>query len=713
MRKTVNFRVSLFIAVGIILGIFSFYELLFGDFYFVLVSAVMLLACGTVFAFLHSKAYRVFAVILVFLLLGFGVAQLSYNNLTPDEAFGERVELRGRVAYYCDGSDGFYRFYLEDCTDADGRNYRGRTKIGVFYDGDISVGDNVSVTGELYSVYPIQAENKTYLLRDRIRYEMLSATVTSVSAGKMNVGESVRAYIRRTVQDYMPICSEIGYSLLTGDRSYLPSNVEYYFTQAGIIHLLAVSGLHVGFIVALLCFAFKRFRLRPVVEWALVTVPLIFYAYVCNFTPSVVRAVIMVCCGYCARTAYGRYDLLTSLSWAVAVILVLSPFSLFDVGFQLSALSVFGIAALYSQADRFLRRRRIPSFARYIVNSLTLSASCSLSTVFTVAVNFGKIPTLGVLVNLVAIPIVTFAFVVGLVGLLPWVFHYVLYSADMVLTGLYSLSVAVGELPFSSVTAFATALCVIVAPIWCFIAGGYVNLGKIGKVIAHSLCFAAMAACVCASFVKYAPNNQAYVCYGYDDCIVTVTSTDGDMVIVGEFNDAYAAAEASDYARKYKVKSCVLYFTDYKSCKLSNLQMFLDCLPIDKAYVLDSSYNAQADEFMKDNGITVVRQAKNTVSGGVITTRSLYNGVLAGVTVTCGELDVALIYGDSAFAADLVSVVDYADVYALADADYVESEAAHTTLSRYQTSRVHNYGANKYGNFTIEQKGGTIKLRFR
>ena len=69
MRKTVNFRVSLFIAVGIILGIFSFYELLFGDFYFVLVSAVMLLACGAVFAFLHSKAYRVFAVILVFLLL--------------------------------------------------------------------------------------------------------------------------------------------------------------------------------------------------------------------------------------------------------------------------------------------------------------------------------------------------------------------------------------------------------------------------------------------------------------------------------------------------------------------------------------------------------------------------------------------------------------------------------------------------------------------
>ena len=60
MRKTVNFRVSLFIAVGIILGIFSFYELLFGDFYFVLASAVILSACGTVFAFLHSKAYRVF-----------------------------------------------------------------------------------------------------------------------------------------------------------------------------------------------------------------------------------------------------------------------------------------------------------------------------------------------------------------------------------------------------------------------------------------------------------------------------------------------------------------------------------------------------------------------------------------------------------------------------------------------------------------------------
>ena len=236
----------------------------------------------------------------------------------------------------------------------------------------------------------------------------------------------------------------------------------------------------------------------------------------------------MVCCGYCARAVYGRYDLLTSLSLAVAVILVLSPFSLFDVGFQLSALSVFGIAALYSQADRFLRRRRIPSFVRYIINSITMSASCSLSTIFTVAVNFGKIPTLGVLVNLLAIPIVTFAFVAGLVGLLPWVFHYVLYSADMALTGLYSLSVAVGELPFSSVTAVATALCVIVAAIWCFIAGGYVNLSKIGKIIAHSLCFAAMAACVCASFVKSAPNNQAYVCYGYDDCIVTVTSTDGE-----------------------------------------------------------------------------------------------------------------------------------------------------------------------------------------
>ena len=713
MRKTVNFRVSLFIAVGLIVGVFSFYEFLFGDFYFGLFSAAALIVCAVVFALLKSKAYRVFALTLVFVIAGFGFSQLHYNRLTLDERLGGTVTLSGRVAYYCDGQDGFYQFYMEDCADENGGKLKGRIMVRVFYDGDIAVGDNVTVTGEAYSVYPVQAQVKTYFLRSGVRCELDSAAVVSVSQGNMNVGESIRAYIRRTVQDYMPLCSEIAYSLLTGDRSYLSDDVDYYFTQAGIIHLLAVSGLHVGFIVAILCFGLRRFRLRPVIEWALVCAPLVFYGYICNFTPSVTRAIIMVCCGYAARVARGRYDLLTSLSWAAAVILAVSPFSLFDAGFQLSALSVFGIATLYPRISGFLRSRRMPSVIRRVLNSLALSASCSLSTLFTVAVNFGRIPTLGVLVNIIAIPLVTFAFVLCFIGLLPWVFHYVLYSADMLLFGVYSLAAAVGELLFASVSMTAAALSVAVAAIWCFVAGGYVNLNRIGKAVTHALCFAAIAACVGAAFIRYAPTNRAYVCYGYGDCMVTVTSSDGEMVIVGDFADRYAAAETLSYAVKYKVKACVLYFSHYQSCESDVLQTFLDALPIDKAYALDFSPNGMADELLIDKGVTLARQAKNTVTGGSVTARSLFDGELVGVIVSCGQTDVAILYGDNAMVSNTVRLVDYADVYALANAKFAETDGEITALSRYQTSSPYNYGANKYGNFTIVQKGDTITLKFR
>lgn len=712
MNRIVNFRAPLFIAIGLILGIFSFYEFLFNDFWFGLVTLVVLLAIGVLLFAFKSKTWLGMIAVIVAVLIGFFLSYLNYHILNKDEAIERNVLITGRV---CDvnrnGTDSS-AYYLEACEDSDGIKYAGRIYTHIF-DGAYSTGDVVTIRGVLYSTYPVKSQVEAYNLRQNVRYEMDTERVVLRVDGKMKLDETVRKYIYDTCEQYAPQNGDVLYALLTGDRSAMAPEKVGYFKSAGIIHLLAVSGLHVGFVAAALGLVLKRFKLHPLIECAIMLVPLIFYAYICSFTPSVIRAIVMLTCTYLARALFGKYDLLTSLSCAITIILIIAPFDLFDLGFQLSALSVYGIATLYLPVNRFLYGRKLPSFVRYLVNSLTVSVSCSVATFFTLQLNYGSAPVLGILLNLAVIPLVTVVFVIGWVGMLPWIFNYVLFVADVVLEAVVTMARWVAELSFASVSVPAVAVATVVVVLWLFVAGGYVNLRKTGKIVAHSALAVVLALCVGLSFIKTKPQNQAFVTFGYGDTMCAVTSTNGEAALIGNFDDYYAYFSAIEYLGKYKVDNCVLYVTDYDASDLTIVGDAVNRLPVKSVYKLDFAYNSQLDDLFADCGINVIQQMENATTGNSVTVTSVYDGGLRAVIARTGELDVTTVYGNEFAVANYLKLGVYSDVYALPAANKAYSDGNLTTLSLYQSSLPYNYGANKYGNFTITQKDDTIVINFR
>ena len=713
MKRLINVRIPLFCALGLIVGIVSCHELLCGNFYFGVILAAVLVV-GLIVALIVKRAVAAFALLLCFALVGFGIAQLSYFTMEGNEVIEREVLLQGRV---CDlnrnGHDGPV-YYLENCVDvSSGEKFVGRVELVYFIYDDMpfQVGEVITVSGVMYSTYPVKTSVESFYVRNRIYYELVSPRLESRVEGKIKFDEKARRYVYDIAMEFAPDNGGIIYALLTGDRNAIPDDIKADFSRAGTVHLLAVSGLHVGFVVAIICFALKRLRLKPFVEGAIVLVPLLFYAYLCGFAPSVVRAVIMTVCLYLSRVVLGRYDLLTSLSISAIIVLFATPYALFDAGFQLSFLSVFGIATIHASIMRWISKRKLNKFFKYFINAILLSASCSLATFFALAANFNQMPVLGVLVNLIAIPLVSVVFALSAFGSLPWVFHYLLVAADKLLVALVWLNRQVSGLSFAAVSISALAISAAIGAVLLFTLGGFVNINQPAKRITAAVCSVLLVATVLLSMIPRSPTNVVFVTYGYrNDAVIAAVSEDGHAVIVADFSDATANANAVKFLSKYRLKNCTLFVTKTPSSGFG-LSGVINDLPIDKAYALtESAYYGMQDDFAK-YGVEMTYQMPNTAVGDGVAVRSVFDGALVAVTVGVDEIDLCLvtINGDN-----VLDLVTYADLYALCDGasayDYVQ--AGVTTFSRYQTACGDNYGANKYGNFTIKQKDGRIVLNF-
>ncbi|MFI3322315.1 MAG: ComEC/Rec2 family competence protein [Rikenellaceae bacterium] len=141
-------------------------------------------------------------------------------------------------------------------------------------------------------------------------------------------------------------------ALLVGDRGELSPKTSVRYRKAGVMHALAVSGMHVGIIFMMLNVLFRflnAIRLLRVVKVLIIILVLIFYALLCGATPSVVRAVIMFSIfQLCSFTLTSRYHAYNILFLAAFLMIAINPNIIWNVSFQLSYFAMFGI--IYSSS---------------------------------------------------------------------------------------------------------------------------------------------------------------------------------------------------------------------------------------------------------------------------------------------------------------------------------------------------------------------------
>ena len=257
-------------------------------------------------------------------------------------------------------------------------------------------------------------------------------------AGLLRVG-IVADYAPRLVENVRPVavqCSQVltrrlqhagvndeslglTASLLIGRRDLLPHGKREAFRQTGTAHLLALSGMHLGVLYALINLLIVRWVRYGRWRWYFLPVVLsIVWGYVCvaGAPQSLVRAAIMVSMLCVSSFASRSVDLLHLLCLSAILMLLYSPDNLWDIGFQLSFVAVFFIAILYVPLSKvILIRNRL---LRWGVRLLLLSVVAQLATAPLSIYWFHTFPAAGFLASMVMVPLVSLLLYVGVAVLL-------------------------------------------------------------------------------------------------------------------------------------------------------------------------------------------------------------------------------------------------------------------------------------------------------
>ncbi|MBN1799434.1 MAG: ComEC/Rec2 family competence protein [Spirochaetales bacterium] len=191
-------------------------------------------------------------------------------------------------------------------------------------------------------------------------------------------------------------------ALFLGDRSGLDRELKTSFYNTGSVHLLALSGLHVGIV-----FAFMGLLLFPISAKTIkIIIGSVFvFAYVCLIgpKPALLRASLMLIIGGAAVLLDRDLNLFNILCFSLIFAVCLDPASIYTLSFALSYCAVFGILVFGSKLNSIL----IPYLPSFFRIPLSLSIGAQLATLPLVLINFNQVYPLGFLVALLLIPLVT------------------------------------------------------------------------------------------------------------------------------------------------------------------------------------------------------------------------------------------------------------------------------------------------------------------
>ncbi|MBQ7778774.1 MAG: DNA internalization-related competence protein ComEC/Rec2 [Oscillibacter sp.] len=206
-------------------------------------------------------------------------------------------------------------------------------------------------------------------------------------------------------------------AILTGDKSGISERSSIAMSEAGIYHILAVSGMHCMFLAEMAIGLLGRHRKRMVAAWTLPM--LVFYALLTGGSPSVVRAGVMLGL-LLSAPLFGRdSDGPTSLSAALLLILLKNPFAAASVSLQLSFAAMAGIILVSSQMNRLLLGgRKHGKLYRFTASSVSATAGATLFTLPLSGWYFGTLVLISPVANLLCLWCASIVFMLGLTAVM-------------------------------------------------------------------------------------------------------------------------------------------------------------------------------------------------------------------------------------------------------------------------------------------------------
>lgn len=351
----------------------------------------------------------------------------------------------------------------------------------------LCMGDIIEVTAYANPIETFKTNGKfdypLFMARKHICNQMYIPNYAWKLVGKDSLW-SVRAFslqVSSKIHNIYTACklqpeeSAVLNALMLGIRTDVSPEILADYASTGAIHILVVNGLRVGILYLILswCLLFMRGKILQVIKVIIIVLCIWLYAFLTGFTSSIERAAIMFTLIAIARQFRLSSNMYNTLAATALITLVINPFDLFDMGFQLSYLAIIGIFYFTKKADELYRPQSWLLYKAWELVVVSLAAQAL--TLPLCLYYFGQIPVYFIITNLITIP-VTFAVMILGIAVVP--LYYVSQSLFHLVSMLLQTSVfiqnytvkTIAHFPFATIhycTSFGITLAMYAAIVCC------------------------------------------------------------------------------------------------------------------------------------------------------------------------------------------------------------------------------------------------------
>lgn len=403
--------------------------IIFGYKLIVIILPLMFSAVGLTMILKYKKRAIVLVVTFLTVVLAslfFFVADRNFKNIS--EFLGENRRVDGQIVDCYESLYGTVCEVKADSIDEKATDFKIRVVFKYLKTDDIVKYENVTFTADLEKFDDYKDSYNRNLISQKIylsgnsEIRQLDKT-NNQSHTLMYYINLLREKICNTVTDYLP--NDYGALILSfvlGEKSYLSNQAIQNFKICGISHLMAVSGLHIFTWSSYLDIILTKFLSKRKNSIISISFTLFFMALT-SFTPSVVRAGIMMICVFAGNLFLKKSDSINSLGLAALILLTINPFAATNISFMLSFSAAFGLALFRKRINKIVEKVENKS-TNIIVKRLSVTVvsailTCFVATVFTLPILvfcFKKFSLLNFAGNVVAVNISMYIMILGGIG---------------------------------------------------------------------------------------------------------------------------------------------------------------------------------------------------------------------------------------------------------------------------------------------------------
>jgi len=249
-----------------------------------------------------------------------------------------------------------------------------------------------------------------------------------------------------------PVPASVVDAMILGEKKNIPALINNSMMKSGTVHILVVSGFNVALVAFIIVLFLKLIRVARAMRFYITCPLIVIYCLMTGDSTPVVRAAVMAIVFMLAYLIKREPDIYNSCALAALFILMINPRQLFDIGFQLSFVSVISIVYVYPRLKFLFSRILKIKFIGFMVEGCLVSVSAWLGTMAFIAYYFRIISPITVLANMFIVPLASLITLCGFSLIImelicPFLAPYFAYTSELAVSLLLNINAFLIQLP--------------------------------------------------------------------------------------------------------------------------------------------------------------------------------------------------------------------------------------------------------------------------